>query len=365
MLFSKQDYEYLLNSLSKKFALYEFIDNNYLMNMLDSLMNDGCFEDLKIVADELSKDMNPLFHISFRIQNYLYYKICKLCEDDIEVLLNLVEDKRRVINLIFRKMKVEDDTKLDDYVMNIASLYNGVESFDSFVTRYVMSAIKGVQFEVEKAPVLCVAKEPEIVDDKKKKNKGKKKKNKDKQKAIVSIIETKPKEVETKTKKVIEEVLPISVNTSIQEEIQVEIEEVTQEVVDSQEIVSEVVSEEALDNTGEESVPEIVEEKTWYQKCLDKCEDIVGTGIRDNFITMVLMSDLVDKVTMIEDEGYKIYFLMRFGLMNESFYTREEIALVMDVSLEDVIKYERYTLSMLRDYINRAVNNYEEYILRK
>ena len=358
MLFSKQDYEYLLNSLSKKFALYEFIDNNYLMNMLDSLMNDGCFEDLKIVAEELSNDMNPLFHISFRIQNYLYYKICKLCEDDIEVLLNLVEDKRRVINLIFRKMKVEDDTKLDDYVMNIASLYNGVESFDSFVTRYVMSAIKGVQFEVEKAPVLCVAKEPEMVDDKKKKNKCKKKKNKDKQKAMISIIETKSKEV-------VKEVLPIVVNTSTQEEILVEIDEVTQEVIDSQEIVSEVVSEEVLDNTAVESVPEIVEEKTWYQICLDKCGDIVGTGVKDNFITMVLMSDLVDKVTMIEDEGYKIYFLMRFGLMNESFYTREEIALIMNISLDDVIKYERYTLSTLRDYINMAVNNYEEYILRK
>lgn len=357
MLFSEQDYEYLLDSLSKKFALYEFIDNNYLKNMLDNLINDGCFENLKIVSEELSKDMNPLFHISFRIQNYLYYKICKLCEDDIEVLLNLVEDKRRVINLIFRKMKVEDDTKLDDYIMNIASLYNGVESFDSFVTRYVMSAIKGVQFEVEKAPVVCVAKESEIVDDKKKKNKGKKKKNKDKQKAIVSIIETKPK-------KVTPEVPLASENTSNHDEVQIEDTEVIQEFADRQDTVCEVVSEDIIDII-EESIPEIKEEKTWYRKCLDKCEENFGTGEKDSFVTMVLMSDLVDKVTTIEDESYKIYFLMRFGLMNDSFYTREEIALVMDVPLECVIKYERYTLSTLREYINRVVNNYEEYILRK
>ncbi len=301
MLFSKQDYEYLLNSLSKKFTLYEFIDNNYLSNMLDNLMSNGCFEDLKISSEALSKDMNPLFNISFRIQNYLYYKICKLAEEDIDVLLTLVEDKRKIVILVFRKLKIDDFSKVDDYIMEIVSLYNGVESFDSFVTRYVMSAIKGVKFEVERVPIVCSTKEMDKADKKKKKNKNKVKKNKD-----GSIF---------------------------------------------------------CDSTKSDKVK--IHEVSYYDRIVQKCNLYKGSALKDNFIEMVLKCDLINEISFVDNEYYRVYFLMRYGLINETYYSIEEVSRICDISLEDVLSYERLTVEYLRNYLNRLVSDYEKHLLIK
>ncbi len=344
MLFSKQDYEYMLNSLTKKFRLYDFIDQNYLINMLDSLMNNGTYEDLTISVDEATKDMNPLFYITFKIQNYLYYKICKLCEDDIEVLLNLVEDKRRVINLIFRKMNVEDDSKLDDYVMNIASLYNGSEAFDSFITRYIMSQIKGVPFTMEKNTSVSVTsdKVEDVPKDKKKKRKKKK------EKIGIIVIE-----------KVISSTAPAPVS-------------IASDLVEPNALVGESLSvpfEEPVVLVEEDdktpiinaSVPQV----SFYQKCMNKCDSIMGTFKKDSFIEMVLMSDLVNTFSFLQDERFKLYFLMRFGLMNDSFYSKEEIANILECNILDVIGFEKGVIVEIRNYFNRAFNSYENYILSK
>lgn len=313
MFFSKQDYEYLLSSLSKKYSLYNFIDSDYLTNMLDNLMINGYFEDLVLARDDMSKDMNPLFHISFKIQNYLYYKICKLCEEDIEVLLCLVEDKRRIINLILRKMKVEDDGKIDDYIMNIASLYNGAESFDSFVTRYVMAMIKGIPFIVEKSVTTNNIQSLEVDNNTKSKKKEKKKKKKNKLKEKPLVDEDKDPLVDNSD----------SLDFDKEEKL----------------LLSDVI--------------------------FNKCNSCLGSGSKDNFIEMVLMSDLVNSVNNIEDEKFKLYFLMRYGFMNESFYTREEIANILSVELLTIIEYERFTINKLREFMNKVINHYEDYILRK
>ncbi len=328
MLFSKKDYEYILSSLTKKFSLYDFITQEYLINMLDSLMDSGTFEDLTILYDDAKNDVNPLFYINFKIQNYLYYKICKLCEEDIEVLLSLVEDKRRVINLIFRKMKVEDDSKLDDYVMSIASLYNGMESFDSFITRYIMAQIKGVPFTMEKSASASTTSDKleEVPKDKKKK---KKKKTTEKMKIIV-----------------VEKVVP---STSSLPDADLK-------------VLEPVILEEQND-----LIPDNVQilQVSLYQKCLEKCEYIKGSLNKDGFIEMVLMSDLVNTISLLNDEAYKIYFLMRFGLMNSSFYSKEEIASIMECNILDIIEYEKKVIVDVRNYYNRALSSYESYILTK
>lgn len=311
MLFSKDDYDYLLNSLSKKFILYEFIDNDYLIDMLVSLMNNGCFEDLRVSSEDLSKDMNPLFNISFIIQNYLYYKICKLCEDDIEVLLTLIEDKRRIINLVLRKLKVEDNTKIDDYIMEVASLYNGVESFDSFVTRYVMATVKGIKFEVEKAPLLSAIKELEITDKKHKKSKKKKTKNK---------------------------------------------------TLESEKLRNTYSNDfvDGLDNNINE-----YNEVSFYDKVLEKCNSYRGTAEETEFIKLVLKCDLVNKIAFEDDECYKMYFLMRYGFINGTYYSLEDVALICEISILQVITYEKNTIQYLRNCLTNIVDGYEKYLLIK
>ncbi len=317
MFFSKQDYEYLLDNLTKKFNVYEFIDKNYLICLLDGLMNDGYYEDLCLQIENKST-INPLFDIGYRISSYLYFKICKRSIDDIDVLLTLVEDKRRVINLILNKMKVDKSDKIDDYVMEIASLYDGNESFDQFITRYIMCDIKGVSFTVSK-PV--IEEKKALEEEPKKKKKSKKKKNKH--------------------------------------------EKINIQIINSASVKEEVVEENSTDTVvfEDDSVMPIIEESL-YDKCLKKCNSGVGTGSVDEFINYVLMTDIIDKVRCM-DEVYNIYFLMRYGLLNGSYYTREEISDIMDISLEEVINLERKTIIMVKEYLNRAVNDYERYLLTK
>ena len=294
MLFSNEIFESLLSSLRNKFSLYNFIDDDFLSNLLTQLRDTGCYENLKISKDELNKDMNPLFYIGFKIQNYLYYKICSLCEDDIDVLLSLIEDKRRIGNLVFRKLKVEDTSTYDDYVVNAAILYRGRESFDSFLTRYIMAQIKGIPFELDKNS-------NEAIPDNKEELSNKKKKNKKKANNINENV--------SKTKEVIQ--------------------------------------------------------KMMYEIVLDKCSKCLGTGHKDKFVDMVLLTSLVDSIQFISDENYKLYFLMRFGLLNHSYYTREEIAMMLDIDIREVLNFEKDIISKVREYYNSLVNNYEEFILKK
>lgn len=370
MLFSKQDFEYLYNSLSKKFSLYDFIDDNYLNSLLNSLCNTGSFENLTITKEEISSDVNPLFYLGFKIQNYLYYKVCKLAEEDIDILLVLVEDKRRVVNLVFRKLKVEDTTKLEDYIMNVATLYNGEEAFDTFLTRYVMSSLKGVSFEMVRKTK--EEKEPEkIVDTSKKK----KKKKKDKKNKGSSLVAEKPKKED--------DVVFVSVEESSLNKDFIRGTGVSCDSAGTEGIIEEVNEPDTMEATNDwdtgvvlvedscckseevSDILEVVEEVGYFDKVVEKCNLIKGTAIRDNFIGMVLMCDLVDKISFVDDECYKIYFLMRYGLMNGSFYNREEVAMICEISLEEVISYERRTINYLRNYLNQVVNNYEIFLLCK
>lgn len=325
MFFSKQDYDYLFDTLSKKFVSYGFVDSNYIINLLDKLMNDGVFEGIDLRNTEISTDMNPQFYINFKIQNYLYYKICKSCEEDIDLLLALVEDKRRVVNLIFRKLKIDDSSKVEDYIMNAALLYNGVEAFDTFITRYVMATARGIPFEVER----------KVVDDK--------------PKALDEDIGSKKKKKKKKNKT---KVIP---GDKLDEEIDISQKIIVNENQEHHDVPLEMVREEKI----EENILSL------YDIVVEKCKTISGTGIKDNFIQFVLMSDLFEVVESCEDEKYKLYFLMRFGLLNETYYNRSEIADIMECQLLDVIELERYTISYLKSYLNRTFINYEECILNR
>ena len=44
MLFSNEIFESLLSSLRNKFSLYNFIDDDFLSNLLTQLRDTGCYE---------------------------------------------------------------------------------------------------------------------------------------------------------------------------------------------------------------------------------------------------------------------------------------------------------------------------------
>ncbi len=333
MFISKDDYEYLYKSLKSKYGLYDFIDDNYILNMLDTLKETGKFETIDIVTG-CPEGSNPLFYFSFKIQNYLYYLICKKSEDDVDVLLSLVEDKRRVANLVLKKMNNDDFSKVDDYIMEIALIYNGEESFDSFITRYIMSVIKGVSFEVTKIQVTPkVEVNEEIV---KKNKKSKKKKNKGiKDGFDIKVIRSN----ETPTRN--DEASELETNICDESKIQ------------ELSVIPEVLTESEY------------KEPTLYEFVLDVCSRIKGSGIRDSFIDMILSSDLINKIDMLDNQNYKIYFLLRYGLLNDSFYTIEEISSIMKLCISDVLLFERHTIKLLRDYMNRTFDFYQEHMLVK
>ena len=117
-------------------------------------------------------------------------------------------------------------------------------------------------------------------------------------------------------------------------------------------------------NENVSKTKEVIQKKM-YEIVLDKCSNCLGTGHKDKFVDMVLLTSLVDSIQFISDENYKLYFLLRFGLLNHSYYTREEIAMMLEIDIREVLNFEKDIISKVREYYNSLVNNYEEFILKK
>ena len=83
---------------------------------------------------------------------------------------------------------------------------------------------------------------------------------------------------------------------------------------------------------------------------------------------MVLLTSLVNSIEFDLDEKYKLYFMMRFGLLNDSYYTREEIAIILEIDIRNVLKCNiDYTISSsfyIKHIDNKKLRNVFHYTHR-
>lgn len=324
MIIEKHELKQLINSLVLKFQNFDVISYDYIVDFVNAIINDDKqFDGINIDNLDFKDDMNPQFFIQFKVQNYIYYKLCKLALEDADILLQLVDDKSRVMALICRKLNFEDTSKCEDFIMEAIGLYDASESFDVFLSRYFRTKIKGQDFILKKEEnvsnvTTCL--------DKKAKKKQKKKKRKEKSVVITDIGKK-----------------------------------------DAEHEVSEEIKE---DNSIDESVnkasiSEIEEEIDVISYATGLCKNRVGSANVDNFVQLCRMVQLIQKIDIKGNLKYGTYLLLRFGYINNSYYDREEISQMLELNILEVINFERYTLRMVKDIINRKVDKYEEYVLSK
>lgn len=305
MKITKKEIDEVISSLLKKFSVYE-LSEDYITNLVISLINQKKNIDGNIIdISDFKNDLNPRFYISFKIQKYLYYSLVLKARDDVDVLIQIVEDKRRIASLVLKKLKC-DSNKSEDLIMDSLEFYDGSVTFDLFLTEFIMAKIKGISFEEkQKASSLAGDKVEELKKD---------------EKPVINLVSSENKLTE---------------NISLE-------------------------SEEAL----ETDVLEDIIKETLYDKCKNKCENIKGTALIDEFIKFVLMSDLINIIDCYSQE-FKVYFMMRFGLMNEYFYTRDEIAAIAEIDILAIIDYEREVINRIREFMNNSFINYEDYIIKR
>ena len=137
------------------------------------------------------------------------------------------------------------------------------------------------------------------------------------------------------------------------------------------EIAEELVEKDGLEKPVEnKSIPSTEEvsvtkklELSSYQRCLSKTKNIVGQEICDDFVRTVINLGIIYLLDYSSDKEFEMYILLRFGFINESFYTIEQIASIIEESIQKVLTYENMVLKTMKDAFDNKLNAYQDKIL--
>ncbi len=265
----------VVNVLIKKFALFDCITEEYIEGFVNAYVNgDGHYDGFDFGNEDCPLDTNPYLFVSFKIQSFIYLKLCRLANEDADILLMLVEDRRKIVNMIGRKLNFTDETKKEDYLIDALLSFNGEESLDTFITRYVMAKIRGVPF-VLKEKNIVVKQEQEIP------SKGKGKKNKKKIKNVA--------------------LKPTRIDNSLSYDIDL--------------------------------------------------KGLNGSLVKDEFVNKVLDTGILDLIDYEIDKRFTIYILLRFGLLNGTYYSLEDIGTILGDSKLG-LSFEKKMIDLLSKEVN-------------
>lgn len=322
MTITNNEKNLIIDSLLKRFKDYEIITYEYISNFIKAYEDEEpSYDGFDLKLSDYPTDTNPYLYISFKIQSFIYNKLCSLATEDADILLTLVSDKMRIVNMIARKFNFTDETKKEDYLMDALTSFNGDDSIDTHITRYVIARIKGVPYETKKEQITRVEAKKETVEVGKTK-KGKKKKNREFTNSVPVIV---PPVVEEKT-----------------------------QVIESVPTPEPVVVLEPQ-----------TKEETAYELCLKNCHLAKGSKEADEFVQTFLNFGTYDLIDYTNNKEYAMYMLLRFGFVNENYYSLREIALITNLSFKNILNFEKYTVEIMRQHLNAKVDYYYKLVTEK
>lgn len=309
MNITSKDKNLIIDSLLKKFSLYSIITYDYINDFIKAFENeDEKYDGIDLGIKDYPEDTNPYLFISFKIQSAIYTKLCALAIDDADILLNLVTDKMRVVNMIARRFNITDEKKKEDYLIDALTEYDNSEAIDTFITRYIIAKIKGLPFVTKREEEQKVIKRKEEIEQIQKDKKKQKKKNKQSNLPLTNVTKVTTKE----------KVLPPE--------------------SDDKQVVTK--------------------EETPYELCLKNCQIAKGSKEKDEFVATFLNLGTYDLIDYSKNKEYAMYMLLRFGLVNETYYSLQEIALICKMELGKVLNFEKYTIEIMRTHLNAKVDYY-------
>ena len=314
MTITNNEKNLIIDSLLKRFKDYELITYDYIMGFITAFINEEeTYDGMELRIGEYPPDTNAYLFISFKIQSLIYNKLCSLATDDADVLLELVSDKMRIVNMVARKFNFTDEQRKEDYLIDALTSFDGEESIDTYITRYVIARIKGVPYESKKDQEARIESKV-VIPETKKDKKNKKKKNR----------ELKPDKV----------IVP--------------------------EVIEEVSEPEVIQPKKEE-----VKEESAYEVCLKRCSLAKGSKEKDEFVQTFLNFGTYDLIDYSKNKEYGMYMLLRFGFINETYYSLPEIVLITNLDMRTILGFEKYTVEVMRTHLNAKVDYYYKLITQK
>lgn len=318
----------LIKNLNEKFSSFDIITPEYIEKFVEAYNNgDNTYDGIDISVDSNSLETNFYLFVSYRIQAVLYRKLCVLANEDVDVLLSLVNDKKRVLKMVCRRFNFNNDEAAENYLMDAIASFDGSESFDSYITRYVIAQIKGVEF-VPKSKV--VVKPVQASEDETKGKKKKKKKKKNKGTSFITISKDslkskQPEETEPETAVV---------------------------VVPKKDMEEQPVKEEITIN-----------ENSPYQMCLVRSKEYVGSREKDEFVETFISMGTYDLLDFSNNVSFAMYVLLRFGFVNDLYYSLPSIASIIGIELKEVLSYERFVADVMKMHINKKIDYFAKLLL--
>lgn len=367
MEISKKNQNEIINSIFEDFKDAK-ITYDYISRFLDSILKEQTKYDIfSNDIPSLLTSSNPEMTIKYHIKNSIYYKLCLESSNDIDVLLFLTDDKRKIGSLVLKRLGVTDESKLEDYLIEAFSSFNGDENFNTFLTRFIMSKVKGTKFQSKSEIPSPVPQQAQEQPSKKKKKKKKEKTTpyvppKSNISPVASSItpkEEQPALQETERKEV-ESPLPLeTTGLVIEPPPKILTIVLSNEVpIESPTPLEEKNDDEILSSSKSDVLNPFLE-------CQKRVSNIPGTGTIDTFIRACQETKIVGIVESYGSITYEMYLLLRLGFINKSFYTKEEISNILSLPISEIISYERHTWQEIKSILNNKFNTYEDYILSK
>lgn len=313
MVITSKDKNLIIDSLLKKFANYPLITYDYIKGFIEAYENDeNTYDGFDLNTKDYPTDTdNPHLYISFKVQSFIYNKLCSLATEDADILLGLVDDKMRIVNMVAKRFNFTDEKKKEDYLMDALTSFTGDDSIDTHITRYVIAKIKGVPYETKREQELRVKANREQQETAvTKKDKKKKKKNK--------VVAPEP-------------------------------------VVPAVESVQEVVLEPVTKVEAKEV--------SAYDLCLQRCSMVPGSKEKDEFVETFLSLGTYDVIDYKDNKEYTMYMLLRFGMINDTFYSLVEISQICELDLRTILGFEKYTIEVMRKHINEKIDYYYKLVI--
>lgn len=381
---SDANLKYITDSLLKTYANSSLINEEYIANLLQTLKEENILND----------NSQVIFTCKSMINNYLVEQ-AKMNED---ILLELVFDMASVKERICLKLKLDVNNFIyDDYLMEGILSYDGSKSLDLYLSSFLMQKVK-MKYVPEKTNKKLEYKSKDFNNSNSSSSSEPKK-----------VVEVTP--VIGESKKVLNEATQdnLGVKNSLQGAQVTKNEEAIKEEsvieVPKEEIkpVASILKEEAkkqlknkkrreakrttkkddieIFETSIEDLEDLLnlpkdEEQNKIEDITkDLCEPleqrkisgeelakrvskfistIKGTEEENLVMKLYKFLDAEKKINGEDNIIYWYYSRLRFGTYN-GFYSLDEIALVLDISLDEVISYEEYTIKEIKELLGKRL----------
>lgn len=339
---SDKDLKYITDSLLNTYANSSLINEEYISNLLKTLKENNVLNDVA----------QTIFTCKEHINNFLAEK----AKSDEEILFELAIDMAPIKERVCLKLKLDAKSPIyDEYLMEGILSYDGSKALDLYLSSYLMKKIR-MKYVPEKTDKKLVYKDsstseftkvaevaPIVIE------KEQEQSNKEEIPEAVteeSILEEQLHKEQAKGNNGTTKLTKKQLKNQLRKEAKKRKTSFDIPIEDLDEILA--VSQESQEEF-EDITKDLCEPLDLDQKVREITLEQKGSGKENILIKLYkLLGADCDEDNLL----YTYYKKLRFGTY-ETYYTLQEIAKILNITLNEVIEYEEYTANIIKETLNK------------